>query len=194
MATTRQLMTAEELLRLPRDGQRHRLIAGELLTMTPAGDDHGILAMRLSVPLGSYVYTHHLGEVYAAETGFQLAYNPDTVQAADLAFVRRGRVRPFGQKTPAYFDGAPDLTVGVVSPNDSYTEVADTVQTWLSHGTEAVLVIDPRRRTATLHRPAEEPARTIVQTLSETDTLTIEEVFPGWSLPVAALFAEEPAS
>ena len=193
MATTQRLMTAEELWQLPRDGRRHRLIAGELRTMSPASDDHGRYAMHLSIPLGYYVYLHRLGEVYAAETGFQLAHDPDTIQGPDLAFVRRERVRPFGPKKPAYFEGPPDLAVEVVSPNDTYTEVAETVQTWLDHGTRVVLVIDPRRRTVTLHHLAEEPGRTVVQTLGQADSLAIDDLFPGWSLPVAALFAEEPS-
>jgi len=62
--------------------------------MTPAGDDHGHYAMRLSSPLGAHIFDHELGELYAAETGFQLAADPDTVQGADLALAGRCRWRP----------------------------------------------------------------------------------------------------
>ena len=92
--------------------------------------------------------------VYTAETGFQLAHDPDTVQAPDLASVRRERVRPFGPKQPAYYNSPLDLAVEVISPNDTYTEVDATVRTWLTYSTPVVVVIDPRQRRATLHRPA----------------------------------------
>ena len=68
MATTDKLMTADELLRLPDDGQRHELIAGELRTMAPSGGEHGGVAMNLSTPLDQYVRANHLGRVYAAAT------------------------------------------------------------------------------------------------------------------------------
>jgi Uma2 family endonuclease len=192
MQTTRALMTAEDLERLPRDGQRHALIAGVLRTMAPAGDDHGRYIIHLTAPLALHVLRNKLGAVYAAETGFRLARRPDTVQAADLAFVRRARVRPFGPKRPSYFEGAPDLAVEVVSPDDRYTEVAETVQTWLAHETAVVLVIDPRQRTVTIHRATAEPGHAEVRTLGEADTLTIPDLFGAWALPVATIFAEEP--
>jgi len=88
MSTTVQSMTAADLLHLSADGQRYELIRGELRQMAPAGPTHGRLAMRIAARLFQHVETHHLGTVYAAETGFQLAQAPDTVRAPDVAFVR----------------------------------------------------------------------------------------------------------
>ena len=96
MATTHQLITAEELLRLPDDGYRYELARGELRKMAPAGHVHGRVAINLTTPLDQYVRDHHLGVVYAAETGFKLASNPDTVRAPDIAFIRRERVEEVG--------------------------------------------------------------------------------------------------
>jgi Uma2 family endonuclease len=192
MQTTQALMTAEDLERLPRDGRRHALMAGVLRTMAPAGDDHGRYISHLHIPLGAFILRNKLGAIYAAETGFRLARQPDTVQAADLAFVRRERVRPFGPKRPGYFEGAPDLAVEVISPDDRYTEVAETVQTWLAHQTGVVLVINPRQRTVTIYRATAEPGHADMRTLGEGDTLTLPDLFGAWSLPVATIFAEEP--
>jgi hypothetical protein len=44
------------------------------------------------VHLGAFVLDHDLGEILAAETGFLLARDPDTVRAADVAFVSKQRV------------------------------------------------------------------------------------------------------
>jgi Uma2 family endonuclease len=183
MAIARKQMTADELWQLPNDGQRHRLIAGELHTLAPAGHVHGRIAMRLAIPLGRYVAEHDLGDVYAAETGFLLARDPDTVQAPDVAFVRRERVAAVGEGEGPWFPGAPDLAVEVVSPNDRYTEVEETISRWLAAGCRMVLVIDPRRRTVAVHRS---PAQ--VRPLDEAGVIEGEDVVPGWALPVAALF------
>jgi Uma2 family endonuclease len=183
MATTERLVTAAELLALPDDGMRHELIAGELRTMAPSGGQHGRVTMHLSASLYQYVMTHGLGWVFTAETGFLLRTQPDTVRAPDVAFVRQERVAEAGEVT-GYWPGAPDLAVEVISPNDRYTEVDEKVAAWLEYGTRLVLVVNPRRRSVAVHRLGAP-----VRVLTENDTLDGEEVVPGWTLPVRALFA-----
>jgi len=182
MATTQRLMTAEELLRLPDDGQRHELIAGEMRAMAPSGFEHGRRTARFATSLGPYVLAHGLGEVLAAETGFLLSRDPDTVRAPDVAFVGRERADAVGEVT-GYWPGAPDLAVEVISPSDLYTEVEDKVAEWLAHGTRMVLVVNPRRRTVAVHRPGAP-----VRQLTSDDTIDGEDVVPGWTLPVRELF------
>lgn len=182
MATTRKLMTAEELWRLPDDGQRHELVAGELRTMSPGGAEHGRIEIRLASSLHQHVLAHDLGEVFGAEAGFLLTRNPDTLRAPDAAFVSRERADAVGDVI-GYWPGAPDLAVEVILPNDSYTEVAEKVDTWLAHGTRMVLVVDPRRRTIAVHR-----SPTAVRHLTSADTLDGEDVVPGWEVSVRDVF------
>ena len=178
-------MTAAELRCLPDDGLRHELVAGELRTMAPSGGEHGWVTSDIHVSLATYVLAQGLGRVFAAETGFLLASNPDTVRAPDVAFVRRERVRAVGRQ-PGYWPGAPDLAIEVVSPSDRPREVAEKVATWLRHGTQMVIEVDPRRHTVAVHRPGQP-----VRVLSEADILDGEDVVAGWSLPVRGLFADE---
>jgi Uma2 family endonuclease len=84
-----------------------------------------------------------------------------------------------------YWQGAPDLAVEVISPNDLYAEVDEKVAEWLEHGTRLVFVVNPRRRTVAVHRSGQP-----VRILSEADVLDGEAVVPGWSLPVRDLFAQ----
>ena len=104
MATTQKLLTAEELLRLPDDGLRHELVAGELRTMTPSGAEHGGIALWLGSLLLQHVTSHQLGRVFGAETGFLLSKNPDTVRAPAAAFVSRERAAALGEVT-GYWPG-----------------------------------------------------------------------------------------
>ena len=181
--TTTRLMTAEELLALPDDGTRHELVKGELRSMSPTADEHGAVTSELHLHLGLHVKVHRLGQVYAAETGFLLSRNPDTVRAADVAFVRRERLTPRQRR---FREIAPDLVAEVLSPTDRARDVAEKVQDWLAAGTRMVLVVDPPRRTLTVYRPDTAPV-----VLTEADTLDADPVVPGWQLPVSVLFAEE---
>ena len=108
------IRTAEQLLRAGDIG-RCELIRGELRMMIPASFEHGRITMKLTGPILNHVGTHGLGAVVAAETGFLLAHDPDTVRAPDIAFVRGERL-PELQR--GFFPGAPDLAAEVLSPDD----------------------------------------------------------------------------
>ena len=183
MRTRKTVFAAHELICMPTDGRRLELVKGKLYEMPPAGAGHGSVAMRVGIVLGAYVLRNRLGEVFAAETGFVLRRDPDTVRAPDAAFVAAERIPPEGPPD-AYFDLAPDLAVEVVSPGDRAGEIRDKVQDWLRSGTRLVWVIYPSRRSVTVYRSADE-----VQVLSEDDTLEGGEVVPGFECRVSDLFA-----
>jgi Uma2 family endonuclease len=176
-------LTAAELLQLSnRDHKRYALIRGELITMAPAGAEHGARASSLGARMQVFAEDHELGIVFAAETGFQLEVDPDTILAPDAAFVRQARL-PAGPLPAGYFPGAPDIAVEVVSPGDTQREVADKVAAWLEHGTHLVWVLRSRQKTVTVHR-----LDGTVQVLGENDLLDGEDVLPGFRIPIKHLF------
>ncbi len=183
MRTKRKWLTAEELLRLSTTGRRYELVKGVLFEMPPAGGRHGSVAMRIGIVLGSYVRANEMGEVFAAETGFVLRRDPDTVRAPDASFIARDRL-PEGELPIGYLEIIPDLAVEVVSPSDTPREVRDKVGDWLRAGTRLVWVIYPATRSVTVYRSIND-----FQTLSEGDELTGGEVVPGFTGSIRELFA-----
>ena len=183
MTTRKEPVTAEELLRMPDDGFRYELVSGELRKMPPAGNEHGYRAAELSSEPRNHVKANGLGRVYAAETGFRLHSDPDTVRAPDAAFVSRERLEEVGS-VEGYWPGAPDLAAEIVSPNDRHTEVVEKALEWLDAGCSMVLVVDPKQRTVTVYRSRED-----IRILAEGDSLDGADVIPGFSLPVTEIFA-----
>jgi len=183
MVAKTQLVTAEELLDMPDDGYRYELVRGELRKMAPASYDHGTVSGNVFASLHTHVRNNGLGKVTAAETGFLLATNPDTVRAPDAAFVRRERDAAAGPVN-GFFPGPPDLAVEIISPNDRYTEVYEKVDEWLDAGSGMVVVVNPRNRTATVRVAGANPV-----ILHEGDTLDGGDVVPEWRMAVADMFA-----
>jgi Uma2 family endonuclease len=173
------LLTADELLHVRIPDKRVELVRGVLVVREPAGGRHGRVALSIAIELGSYVRAHQLGAVYAAETGFTLARDPDTVRAPDVAFVRRERLttpEPIG-----FHDLAPDLVVEVLSPSDRPGELLAKIADWLSAGTRLVWVVDPERRLARVYR--QDGTERIV---AGAETLDGEDVVPGFSCLLGA--------
>src|SRR6266508_305446 len=185
MSTEVKLMTADELLALPQDEFRYELVNGELKKMSPAGQRHGRITVRLTEPLAKYVREHQLGQVYAAETGFKLKSNPDTVRAADIAFVQRERLEVLGE-TESFWPGAPDLAVEVNSPSDTVREVEKKVMEWLEFGARLVWVVSSKMYSVTVYRSLNE-----IVVLTEKDTLDGGDVVPGFQIRITEIFAEQ---
>ncbi len=175
------ITTAEQLLRA-HDIGRCELVRGKFIMMNPAGGEHGRITMNLSAPIAVHVRVHRLGTVVAAETGFLLSREPDTVRAPDFAFTRAGRTPA---STRGFVPGAPDLAVEVLSPDDRPGYVREKVAEWLGAGTLVVWVVDPRTRTVTIHGAGE---RAVV--FGESDVLPGGDLLAGFELPVRDVFAE----
>jgi Uma2 family endonuclease len=179
MSTIANVTAAEQLLAM--NLQHCELVGGQLVMMSPAGFDHGRFASRIVAALENHVAQHGLGIVTTAEAGFQLARDPDTVRAPDVAFVRADRIPPGGVR--GYFQGAPDLAVEVVSPSDRPDEVATKVQDWLQAGCSMVWVVEPKDRAVAIHRHGNN-----ITILTTTDAITGGDVLPGFSTPAAKVF------
>jgi Uma2 family endonuclease len=181
--STTALMTAEELLKLPSGQHRYELINGELKTMSPAGHNHGRITMRIASPLAQFVWKHKLGEVFAAETGFKLSSNPDTVLAPDVSFIREERAKDL-RKSKGYWPGPPDLAVEVISPSEHKTEVTAKVNQWLHFGVKVVWIVDLKHENITVYRLAND-----LETLNNQEELTAEDLLPGFRIRISDVFS-----
>jgi Uma2 family endonuclease len=179
--TSAGAVTAEELLYLNVPDKQTELVRGKLIVREPPGYQHGLVALKIARLIANHAYDHNLGVAVAAETGFKLFSKPDTVRAADAAFISHERAPdppPIG-----YLALAPDLAIEVVSPNDRAGEIQGKVSDWLTAGSRLVWVIDPVRRRAVIYR-----ADGSVALLSEHDALEGEDVLPGFECPLADLW------
>ena len=92
MATTRVVVTDEELLRLPKDGRRYERVDGELRAMSPAGWKHEAVAMRLAARLVAFADEKKLGQVLGSNVLYVLPSG--NRRGPDVSFVAAGGSRP----------------------------------------------------------------------------------------------------
>jgi len=182
MSVTTQPLTADALLAMSSTVGRSELLDGELIRMSPAGFEHGSITLKLAWPIARYVEEHQLGIVCAAETGFLLKRNPDTVRAPDLAFVSQARVDQVGS-VKGYWPGCPDLVAEVISPHDTDSEVKAKSMAWIEAGCKVVWIVDPKQKQVKEFR-----SETSIRIFTVRDRLSASEVFGDWSIEVGKLF------
>ena len=181
MANTTVQLTAEELASMPDNGKRCELVDGVLHMMSPAGGRHGRIAGKLLLRVGNHVERQQLGATFAAETGFLLHRNPDTVRAPDVAFVSHERLGEFADHD-GFLPLAPDLVAEVVSPSDQSSEVESKATAWLQAGVRVVLVVDPQTNSIREYRS---PAQ--IQVYRD-GAIDLGDILAEFQLDVAELF------
>jgi Uma2 family endonuclease len=167
---------------LPSGPVRYELDNGRLIIMPPPGDTHGAVESNLAADLKQQGERRGLGKARCGEVGIILWRNPDRVVGADAVFIANASL-PIRLSTEGYLETIPDLVAEVRSKNDSEPQVRQKVADYLSAGVRVVWVADPESRTVTVHRPGQGP-----QVLGEEDTLTVEDVIPGFQVAVRDIF------
>jgi Uma2 family endonuclease len=134
-------LTLEDFARLPADGARHEINAGELIALPPAKSLHSRIARSIFMAIQAVLDTHGLYEAFA-EAGYVLSHDPLTIRQPDVSVLSKERIRSTGADN--YFEGAPDLAVEIVSPSDSAEDLQIKVTQYLQCGAKQVWVLYPK--------------------------------------------------
>ena len=182
MTTAKAMMTADDLLAMPDDGNRYELVRGELIEMAPASHNSSMVGMRLGRWIGNFVEEHDLGHDVGADAGVHIERDPDTVRAPDYGFISYERA---AQPPPmrGFANVIPDLVLEVVSPNDRQPEVDAKTRMWLSAGVRLALVAYPETQEVYAHHDDGS-----VERYGVGNTLAGDPVLPGFACPVAEIF------
>ena len=182
-----RLFTVADLAELPSELPSgpvlYELDNGRLMTMPPPGADHCSFELRIA---GALLYQGEYqghGRAFVGETTLVLWRNPDRTVNMDAAFVAKESL-PVKLSKEGYLETIPDLVVEIVSKNDSRPYVQRKVDDYLAAGVRVVWTAHPLARSLTEHR-AGQP----IKTFSTSDTLTLEDLIPGFALPLAKVFA-----
>lgn len=174
-------VTPEELQSMP-DSGHYELVDGELRERNVSVLSC-LISHEIGRVLGDYCRKHGLGWLFSSDLGYRcFPWRPRRVRRADVSLIRADRLTDLvlseGDCTIP-----PDLAVEVVSPNDLASEVNLKIEEYLRAGVGLVWVVDPEVRIVQVFR-----ADGSGQWLRENDSLSGEDVIPGFECKVAALF------
>lgn len=181
-------VTVDTLLTIPDDEYIYEVVDGVLVRMAGSGKTATRIGGLLVIALGSFVYARRLGIVTPADGVYKFP-GAETGLIPDVGFytaAREAAIPDEDDDRPIPF--APDLAVEVASPSQDADDMAAKARTYLRGGTRLVWVVWPQAHhidvwhADTLDRPA--------RTLNVGDTLDGEDVIPGFTHPVAAVFAD----
>jgi Uma2 family endonuclease len=180
-----QLITAEDLSELSKDGRDYEIVDGVLKEVLPVGAYESKLEFLVARHLQSYVDAGKAsGEVLPASARFRLCRDPDIVRGPDASFTPSGKLPP-GPLPDTHLDLAPDLAVEIVSKSNTAEEIERKIIDYLQAGVRMVWVIYPETRTAYLYTSMDK-----VQRIEESGELDGGDAMPGFRLKLAQLFQE----
>jgi Uma2 family endonuclease len=181
--------TATERDLLRKHGRPHKLyelIEGTLVEK-PMGHVESIIAAELIRVLGNFIKQHQLGYFSGADDLIRLM--PKVVRGPDVSFTSWTQRPERTADTNAISEVVPSLVVEVLSESNTRAEIDAKLKDYFFAGVKLAWVIDPRKRTAAAYTAPDEKTD-----IAAGGTLDGGEVLPGFTLPLAALFADLPAA
>jgi Uma2 family endonuclease len=145
------------------------------------------IAGILDQHLGMFARTHRLGRALI-EFVFRIDQAKDLQRRPDISFVSHARW-PFHRRVPnvAVWDMVPDLAIEIVSPSNTADQVQAKIHDYFAAGVTRVWVVYPRQQEVYVYA-----SPTQIQVLQLGQDLDGGELIPGFRLPLAALFEDDP--
>ncbi len=176
------LLTYDDLLMTPDDGNRYEIIDGELLVAPSPDPEHQGYSVELTLLIGAHIRQHRLGRFFHAPLDVRLS--PHDIVQPDLIFIRSDRLRIYRRR--GVVEGAPDLAVEIISPSSRTIDPGRKFDLYQRAGVPEYWLVDPLRRTVRIFTLVDkryvevEPANERLASI----------VIPGLVVDPAALFAE----
>jgi Uma2 family endonuclease len=177
VTAVKQRLTEEEFLRLPDDGRKYELVEGEAREV-PAGVLHDAIVMRIGFLM--YPSAQKVGFLAASSAGFKMVTG--NIRSPDVSLVLRERL-PEGKPPQGFLEGAPDLAIEVLSPNEDWAELGQKLGEYFASGTKQVWLVDPEKHMVTVYKSLTE-----VRVFYADDEISTE-LLPSFRCKVSELLA-----
>ncbi len=167
-------------------GRGVELVDG-ILVEKPMGAEEDAMAMWLALHLFNFAAGKNLGRVLGSQGGIR--FSDGLVRIPDVSFIRWDSVDDPSEIDPIpgpFLHVPPDLVVEVLSESNTPREMQIKLGEYAAAGVKLVWYVDPDAKTVTVYPKGRERGKKV---LGETDTLDGGKVLPGFTLPVADLFA-----
>jgi len=183
----RRIVEPEDLLSMP-DSKDYELVDGRLVERK-MGCESSLIGIIIAYLLKQFLRGKKLGHVLGSDAGYQCFPDaPKKVRKPDVSVILYGRLAD--EKVPkGHATIAPDLVVEVVSPRDRAEEIEVKTLDYLAAGVRLVWMVYPATRRVWVRRPAGAPAGPATE-MSAADTITGEDVIPGFTCRVNDFFEE----
>ena len=175
--------TYAEFARLPDDGNRYEVIAGEVYVTPPPETPHQVASGRFFIELSIFASRQHtLGEVLYAPVA--VLFGEGDYMEPDIVFLLNEHKH---YRTRRGIEGPPDLIIEILSPGTARQDRGVKRERYAHYGVPEYWIADPDRRRVEVYRLQEDAARPRVVT----DRLRWQPVEggPALELDVAELLA-----
>ena len=169
----------------PDDGKRRELIDGVMVERPPMRMSHSAVAGTMHRLFGNHIAGARLPFVAGVGASFRLGMSRANFRIPDVHVTALERIAIDMSDEPGVWEGYPDIAVEVVSPTDAYLDVVAKARLYLRQGVAVALLIDARHREVTMRQ-----SDGAIRVLTADDTLELEATLPGFSCPVAEIFAD----
>lgn len=176
--------TVRDVIRLlDRHERKFELVDGTLVEKV-MGQKEAFIATRLSHFLWSWNETAgNVGMILGADGPFHLMKK--LVRIPDVSFTNWDRLPGRHVPNEPVPDVSPELAVEVLSEGNTTVEMERKLKEYFLSEVSVVWFVDPKKRTVRVYTSPDD-----VTELKATDTIDGRDVLPGFSVPVARLFAD----
>jgi Uma2 family endonuclease len=173
--------TEQDVLELDRrEGRGCELIDGTLVEKA-LGSAESYVSWLLGGLLKDYLDRHKLG--IGLNPDGLLRISPGLVRMPDLSFISWDKLPNRKVPLKPIWNLYPDLAIEIVSEGNTSAEIRRKLSEYFNAGVRLAWVIDPRKRTARVHKSARRS--TLIR---EHQSLDGGDVLPGFIVPLADLF------
>ena len=176
------LVTSEQYLALPDQFDQYgnrikdELIGGEIVKMPPASMLHDLVKNEIKSVLDEFLKQNkRLGFKSLVEIGSRVT-DRDTF-VPDVSIVKIERLDPIMR----IIQGAPDLSIEILSPSDTASRLKAKVDAYLANGSACVWVVFPESKSVVVYRPG------AMHELKGDEKIEAP-LLPGFSVPVSSFF------
>jgi Uma2 family endonuclease len=178
LSTTAELDVTDDVL--------YEVVDGQIVEKTLGAREIEIASI-LAHALASFAKPRRLGRAIT-EMIFRIDPAKNLQRRPDTAFISDQRW-PFRRRVPdaPVWDIVPDLAIEVISPTNSANAVHDKLHEYFEAGVQQVWVVYTKRSEIYVYSSPKQ-----IKVLQLGDELDAGDLLPGFRLPLAAIFEDEP--